>query len=244
MYGVHRRAVRFFWCTLIAASGASVVGNIADAVLAHPGHAPIAATAAAVPPAVLLGATHGVALLVRSRTHGATYWSALAMTVMLAGCAFVLSFDALRELALTWAGFAPATAWLWPVVIDLAIVQSTLALLALSGTPRRADGAHNGAPVRQNGVPLHDLGAPVHPPGWTAAAIDDEHQTTVVPDAALTEYVALAWSDDDDNTVFEAYISALRDDGIHHHRPRPLSTMALHLLPSSRERRPADDPIS
>jgi hypothetical protein len=115
---------------LIAASGASVVGNIAHAVLAHPGHAQIAALAAVVPPAVAVAATHGVALLVRARTTGATYWCALTMTVVLAAGAFVLNFDALRELALTWAGFPPATAWLWPVVIDLGIAQSTLALPA------------------------------------------------------------------------------------------------------------------
>jgi hypothetical protein len=134
--GVRKRATRFFWCTLILATGASVAGNVAHAVLTHPEHAPIAATAAVIPPAVLLGATHGVALLVRSRTHGATYWCALAMTVMLAGCAFVLSFGALRALALTWAGFPPETAWLWPLAIDLSIAQSTLALLALTRAPR------------------------------------------------------------------------------------------------------------
>lgn len=128
--GVRKRATRFFWCTLILASGASVCGNIAHAVLAHPGHAQIAA--AVVPPAVAVAATHGVALLVRARTTGATYWCALVMTVVLAAGAFVLNFDALRELASTWAGFPPATAWLWPVVIDLGIAQSTLALLALS----------------------------------------------------------------------------------------------------------------
>jgi len=44
-----RRAVRFFWSTLIAATGASVAGNITHAVLAAPGHATIAATAAVVP---------------------------------------------------------------------------------------------------------------------------------------------------------------------------------------------------
>ena len=47
--GAHtRRAVRFFWCTLIAATGASVAGNIAHAVLVEPGHPPIAAAAAVV----------------------------------------------------------------------------------------------------------------------------------------------------------------------------------------------------
>ncbi|HME78388.1 MAG TPA: hypothetical protein VKI00_22895 [Mycobacterium sp.] len=72
-----RRAVTFFWSTLIAATAASVAGNIAHTMLATQGHAAIAATAAIVPPAVLLGSTHGVALLVRTRTVGATYWCAL-----------------------------------------------------------------------------------------------------------------------------------------------------------------------
>jgi hypothetical protein len=170
--GVRKRAVPYFWCTLILATGASMAGNVAHAVLAQPHHALIAATAAVVPPAVLLGATHGCALLVRSRTHGATYWSALTMTVLLAGCAFVLSFGALRALALTWAGFPPSTAWLWPLAIDLSIAQSTLALLALSGAPRKGGisnltltgGARNGASVR-NGVHLHQLDAPVDAEG-------------------------------------------------------------------------------
>jgi hypothetical protein len=39
---------------------------------------------------------------VRARTGGGTYWCALVMTTMLAVCAFVLSFDALRTRALTW----------------------------------------------------------------------------------------------------------------------------------------------
>jgi hypothetical protein len=67
--GVRKRAVRFFWATLTLASGVSAAGNIAHAVLAHPGHARIAATAAVIPPAVLLAATHDVALLVRARTY-------------------------------------------------------------------------------------------------------------------------------------------------------------------------------
>lgn len=176
--GVRKRAVRFFWCTLILATGASVAGNVAHAVLAHPGNAPIAAAAAVVPPAVLLGATHGVALLVRARTGGATYWCAVFVMVMLAGCAFVLSFDTLRALALTWAGFLASTAWLWPLTIDLGIAQSTLALLALSGAPQRTDRvcqtypttaalAHDGAVALRNGV----VNAPVDAPNdWTAQA--------------------------------------------------------------------------
>ena len=53
----------------------------------------------------------------------------------LAGCAFVLSFDALRDLAVSL-GFHPARAWLWPVAIDVSIAQSTLALLTLAPAKR------------------------------------------------------------------------------------------------------------
>jgi hypothetical protein len=38
-----RRAVAFFWCMLIAATGVSVTGNIANALLSQPDHAQIAA---------------------------------------------------------------------------------------------------------------------------------------------------------------------------------------------------------
>jgi len=94
----------------------------------------LAAAAAVVPPAVLLGSTHSVAVLIKTHRLGASYWCALLMTVALAGCAFVLSFDALRDLAVSL-GFHPDTAWLWPVAIDVSIAQSTLALLTL--TPQR-----------------------------------------------------------------------------------------------------------
>jgi hypothetical protein len=91
----------------------------------------LAAAAAVVPPAVLLGSTHSVALLIKTRRIGVTYWCALTMTVTLAGCAFVLSFDALRDLAVGL-GFHADRAWLWPVAIDVSIAQSTLALLTLA----------------------------------------------------------------------------------------------------------------
>jgi hypothetical protein len=84
---------------------------------------------------VLLAATHSIAVLVRTRAGGLTYWCALLMTLALASCAFVLSFDALRSLAVTL-GLPAAIAWLWPCAIDLAIAQATLCLLSLS---RRAD---------------------------------------------------------------------------------------------------------
>lgn len=132
-----RRAVRFFWTALILATGASVAGNVTHAVLNAPASTvTVAAAAALVPPTVLLGSTHSVALLVRTRANnGFTYWCALLMTLALALCAFVLSFDALRALAIT-AGIEPGHAWLWPLVIDVSIAQATLALLSLTRSRR------------------------------------------------------------------------------------------------------------
>lgn len=157
-----RRASRFFWSTLAAATAASVAGNITHAVLAaSAGSTAVAAAAAVVPPVVLLAATHGVAMLVRTRTVGATYWSALTMTVVLAICAFVLSFDALRALAVEWAGLPPSTAWLWPLAIDLSIAQSTLALLALT-RPQPPAAAPPVAEAARPAVEAHEADATRH----------------------------------------------------------------------------------
>ncbi len=131
----HRRAVRFFWTVLIAATCASVAGNAAHATLkattAPPG---VAAVVAMAPPLVLLTSTEGVSLLLRTRQRGsATHRCALAMTVLLAVCAFVLSFDALRDLAIR-SGIRAQLAWLWPIAVDVTIAQATVALLSLSRT--------------------------------------------------------------------------------------------------------------
>jgi Protein of unknown function (DUF2637) len=125
-------AAGFFWGWLIVATAMSVTGNVAHAVLQAPANtAPLAAGAALVPPVVLLAATHSIALLVRTRAGGFTYWSALLMTLALAACAFVLSFEALRSLAVSL-GLPRSIAWLWPCAIDVAIAQATLCLLSLS----------------------------------------------------------------------------------------------------------------
>jgi Protein of unknown function (DUF2637) len=141
-------AARFFWVWLVTASSMSVAGNVTHAIMTAPrATVALAAAAAVVPPAVLLGSTHSVALLVKTRRAGASYWCALTMTIGLAGCAFVLSFDALRDLAISL-GFHPDRAWLWPVAIDVSIAQSTLALLTLAPHDRRSkanDGARGSA---------------------------------------------------------------------------------------------------
>jgi hypothetical protein len=118
---------------LIASSSASVLGNVTHAILnPHAGNTVVAAVAAVIPPAVLLAATHGLALMVRSSITGAMYRYALWLLVALSVCAFVLSFDALSELAIHQGGMPRAIAWLWPLAIDVSVAQSTLALLAIT----------------------------------------------------------------------------------------------------------------
>lgn len=191
-----QRAVRFFWCALFAASAASIAANVVHALLnASMGNTGIAAGAAVVPPAVLLGATHGVSLLVRARTAGWAYWCALVMTIALAGCAFGLSFDALRDLAHRYAGYSEWAAVLWPLSIDLSIAVSTLALLALTGAPHRsgspamlhqldepiADGGAAPLPTTtKNGAPVMDGGPGSQVSGRTAPRPDRRDRRVAV----------------------------------------------------------------
>lgn len=131
----HKSAARFFWGVLAFATTMSISGNVAHALLHAQGDSQlmlgVAATVALIPPSVLLLATHSVSLLVRTRSSGAVYWSAVAITVVLAAFAFRLSFDALKELAIS-TGVRDGIAWLWPLSVDLTIAQATVALLSLS----------------------------------------------------------------------------------------------------------------
>lgn len=60
----------------------------------------------------------------------ATY-SAIGTTVAIAAGAFVLSFAALRDLAVQ-AGQPQELAWIWPVIVDGAILQATISVVALA----------------------------------------------------------------------------------------------------------------
>lgn len=141
----HRRAALFFRAVLIVASSASIAGNAAHAVVATnlgvP--APLAAAVAVAPPIILMSSIEGLSLLIRtSRRSTFTFWCALAMTALLAVCAFVLSFEALRDLAIR-SGIPHDLAWLWPVVVDVTIAQATMALLAISRARSAIEAAFN-----------------------------------------------------------------------------------------------------
>jgi hypothetical protein len=132
----HRRAVRFFWCLLFAATTVSIVGNVVHALLPYIPRIAVEIGAAAVPPVVLLAAVHGIALAVRTGASGRVYrWAIAAITAIGAG-AFMLSFRALRDL-LIQTGTPSGWAWIFPTIIDTAVGVATLMLVALGDKPAR-----------------------------------------------------------------------------------------------------------
>jgi hypothetical protein len=140
-----RHALWFFWMWLLFATVVSIGGNVIHAWMTAPeAHLKLlAAVAAAVPPAVLLGSTHSVALLIRTRRRGYrrvdafVLGGALLLTVGVAVCAFAMSFFSLRDLIIML-GMSRDIAWLWPIAVDLSLICSTLALLSLT-SPQAED---------------------------------------------------------------------------------------------------------
>lgn len=135
--GAHR-AHPFFWAVLVTAAAVSIIGNATQAILHGTAVPVVAAAVAVIPPLALLAAVHGVSVLVRADTGArATHIVATAMTALIAAGAFWLSFTALRSLAVT-AGVPGKEAWLWPLIIEGSMAQSTVALLALAHSANTA----------------------------------------------------------------------------------------------------------
>ncbi|WP_169812070.1 DUF2637 domain-containing protein [Nocardia arizonensis] len=136
------RAHSFFWIVLAAAATVSITGNATQALLHDTALPVVAAAVAVIPPLALLAAVHGVTVLARAHTATrATRWVATAMTALIATGAFWLSFTALRSLAIT-AGVPRTEAWLWPVIIEGSMAQSTVALLAFAHSAHGVERAH------------------------------------------------------------------------------------------------------
>ncbi|MBF6427521.1 DUF2637 domain-containing protein [Nocardia cyriacigeorgica] len=82
----------------------------------------------------------------------ATHIVALAMTALIAAGAFWLLFTALRSLAVA-AGAPGREVWLWPLIIEGSIAQSTVALLALAHSATAAPGPPDHAQSESDEVP-------------------------------------------------------------------------------------------
>lgn len=130
-------AIRFFWGELLLVAAMSIAGNIIHAWINAPHDKRwIAAFVACFPPIALLAATHGVGLLVRAQNKAKlAYWVVVALTAAIAGVAFSLSFNALSQLS-EQVGMSKDLAWLFPLIVDGAIGQATIALLVLARTDR------------------------------------------------------------------------------------------------------------
>ncbi|MFD5179334.1 DUF2637 domain-containing protein [Nocardia sp. NPDC058379] len=146
-----------------------MVGNATQAVLHTTVLPAVAAAVAVIPPLALLAAVHGVALLARADTVSPTARrAATALTVVIAGGAFWLSFTALRALAIT-AGVPVAEAWLWPLIVEGSMTQSSIALLTLAHAHQHDTEHGSEATVPESQRPL-DL--PNAPSGHAANSAD------------------------------------------------------------------------
>lgn len=179
----HRRAVRFFWTWLILSTCVSLVGNVVHAwVLAEPRTQWLAVGVAVVPPTVLLLSVHGLAVLAKVSTSGNAYRVVLAAIAALALGAFLLSFVALRDLAVI-AGIRPELAPVLPLVVDLAIGIATLALVAVGDKPaRRSRSSSRGA------TPAATTRATINSAPATAAPASDaarSRETLTAPRAGI-----------------------------------------------------------
>ena len=127
-----RGASRFYWAWLVFATSVSILGNVTHALLVAPDNLRLlAAVASVVPATFVLGSTHSVALGLTTRRLALVHTLGLIMTIGVAACAFVLSFDALSSLAVML-GWPSGTAGLFAIVIDVSIAQATFGLLSLA----------------------------------------------------------------------------------------------------------------
>ncbi len=132
----------------------------------------------------------------------AARWVAVVVIVAIGTAAFVLSFVALRELALL-ARLPSRWAWLFPVIIDGTIVQATVSALVLANSRERrwfTGVLIVGAAVSIAGNALHAVmaGHPL-PPVWAAVVaaiapislLADTHGLAVLVRAAQQDSVPI-----------------------------------------------------
>lgn len=130
-------AIRFFIGWLVFSTSISIGANTIHAWLtAPPDMKVLAAGVAAVPPLLLLGATHTLAMMIKTRRRyrvidGFVLVVVLVLAVIVAACAFALCFYAVRHFVVML-GTDSDVAWLWAIGVDVSIVISTLALLVIS----------------------------------------------------------------------------------------------------------------
>lgn len=128
---------RSWWrMVLIAAVTTSISGNVYHALLTAPPALRVpAALTAALPPLAVFGVTEGLMRSAGAGTRKVAYRAGVAAAVGIALIAFVLSFTALRSLAVMM-GEPPSVAAGLPLLADLLVAASSVMLLSFRPASR------------------------------------------------------------------------------------------------------------
>lgn len=137
----HGTALRVWHAILILSVIASVAVNTAHGVLgADPDMTSriAAGSLGAIPPIVFFALVEALLKTFRAGVYGWLYWTLIVGTVTAASAAFTLSFIAVLDFARDYAVMSSMwIAWLFPIMFDVVMALSTLAIFALGDKPMK-----------------------------------------------------------------------------------------------------------
>ncbi|CAM3985767.1 hypothetical protein TSOC111612_23935 [Tsukamurella ocularis] len=124
------RLRRYWKRVLIAATLASLSGNVVHALPDTARSIAVQIVLAAIAPVALLTLVHGLGLMTLAGMRGKVHTAVTVAVAVMVATAFVVSLDALRDLART-AGWSESMSWLLPVMLDLTVVVATGVMVVL-----------------------------------------------------------------------------------------------------------------
>ncbi|MFW3120045.1 hypothetical protein MMAG44476_20094 [Mycolicibacterium mageritense DSM 44476 = CIP 104973] len=137
----HGTAVRVWHAILILSVIASVAVNTAHGVLGADDDLTariVAGALGAIPPLVFFALVEALLKTFRTGVYGWLYWTLIIGTVSAASAAFTLSFIAVLDFARDYAVMSSMwIAWLFPIMFDVVMALSTLAIFALGDKPMK-----------------------------------------------------------------------------------------------------------
>lgn len=137
----HGTAVRVWHIILILSVIASVAVNTAHGVLGSGDNLTarvVAGVLGAIPPIVFFALVEALLKTFRAGVYGWLYWTLIVGTVTAASAAFTLSFIAVLDFARDYAVMSSMwIAWLFPIMFDVVMALSTLAIFALGDKPMK-----------------------------------------------------------------------------------------------------------
>ncbi|OCB44002.1 hypothetical protein A5721_22340 [Mycobacterium vulneris] len=182
-------AARFCWGWLTGSAAVSILGVVTHAQLGNARSPLIASVLAFVIVVIQLCATYAVHVFVKAGLVGSAYVWARGGAVAIAFGAFVINFVAQFSLVITWADIPIFIAWIVPLIVDLGMTVSTVALLALANAQRaeqlHAIAHHAAQPAPSVHVEVHNA---VH--AEAHAAVQPVHATVQPERAAVHAAVA------------------------------------------------------